>query len=309
MNIDDVRAFVAAVDTGSIGKAALRLNLTQPAVTRRIQRLEETLGVTLLDRDSKPARPTRAGESAYQRCVVILRATDELTRQTQSTAVAGPLRVGLSPAISESVFVPAIEAVRQTFPDLVLRVSAERSTVLHKQVKDGQIDAAVIASKPGRAPDDQRGMLLGTERVLVVAPRTLTAGPRVKLADLAGQPWVINPDGCGFRGQLDRALANNGSALNVIAETWGTPLQLALVARGIGLGLVPERLLAESTHRDSVRVLTVDDFAPALDIWLVCSGPLGGLEIAINVISDIVRDLLATDPDEGRPTRKAAAAK
>lgn len=309
MNIEDIRAFVAAVETGSVGKAALRLNLTQPAITRRIQRLEEALGVALLDRDSKPARPTRAGSAAYQRCLAILRATDELARETQTTSAAGPLRVGLSPAISESVFAPAIDAVRKAFPDLALRVTAERSALLHKQVKDGQVDAAVVANKPGRGFDDQRAVLLGTERVLVVAAGNLRFKPRIKLADLADQQWVINPDGCGFRVQLDRALAASGAVLSVIAETWGTSLQLALIARGIGLGLVPERLLAESPHRNKVQVLTVDNFAPALDVWLITSGPLGALEPPVGVISDVVRDVLSSCPDEARTIRRAAAAK
>lgn len=309
MNIEDVRAFVATVETGSIGKAALRLNLTQPAVTRRIQRLEETLGVTLLDRDSKPARPTRAGASAYQRCVVILRATDELARQTKTTAAAGPLRVGLSPAISESVFAPAIDAVRKAFPELAMRVTAERSAQLHKQVNENQIDAAVVASKPGRGFDNPRAVLLGTERVLVVAPRGLKLGKRVKLADLAGQQWVINPDGCGFRVQLDRALAASGSVLNVIAETWGTSMQLALIARGIGLGLVPERLLAESPHRDALQVVSIDNFAPALDVWLITSGPLGALEQPVEIVSGVVREVLSSCVDEPRRARKPASAK
>src|SRR5262245_28663618 len=111
LNIDDVRAFVAAVDGGSVAKAALRLNLTQPAVSRRIQRLEDTLGITLLDRDSKPARPTRAGEAAYRRCVAVLRASEALTRETRAAASAGPLRLGVTVAMSDSVLVPALEAL------------------------------------------------------------------------------------------------------------------------------------------------------------------------------------------------------
>src|SRR5256885_7292238 len=98
MNIEDVRAFVAVVDMGSVGRAALRLNLTQPAISRRVQRLEEDLGITLLDRDSKPARPTRAGEAAYRRCMAVLRATEALARETRAAMPTGPLRIGVSPA-------------------------------------------------------------------------------------------------------------------------------------------------------------------------------------------------------------------
>src|SRR5436853_145871 len=123
MNIDDISAFVAVVDTGSVGRAALRLNLTQPAISRRIQRLEEVLGVTLLDRDSKPARPTRAGDAAYRRCMAVLRATEALTRDTRSIP-AGPLRIGVSPGIADSIFVPALDGVRADHPQIALHLSA-----------------------------------------------------------------------------------------------------------------------------------------------------------------------------------------
>ena len=66
MNTRDVEAFLAVVETGSIVAASARLNLTQPGVTRRIQSLELVLGAELLDRESKPLRPTAAGREAYE---------------------------------------------------------------------------------------------------------------------------------------------------------------------------------------------------------------------------------------------------
>ncbi|MFD2184924.1 LysR family transcriptional regulator [Rhodoplanes azumiensis] len=299
MNLDDIRAFVAVVDTGSVGKAALCLNLTQPAISRRVQRLEETLGVTLLDRDSKPARATRAGESAYRRCVAVLRAAEALARDSRSTIAAGPLRVGLTLALSEAVLAPAIEAVRALCPGVALRLVADRSSVLRRQIADGQLDAAVVAEKPERPLDPGHATPLGTERVLVVVPADSPLPERARVADLAGQHWVINPDGCGFRAQLDRALADRGAPVEVVAETWGAGLQLALIARGIGIGLIPERLLAESSWRDQVRVVTVDDFAPALTTWMVTAGPLGPFDAAIEAIAATVRGFLEEEPASG----------
>lgn len=298
MNIEDVRAFVAAVDTGSVAKAALFLNLTQPAITRRIQRLEDALGVILLDRDSKPARPTRTGEAAYQRCIAVLRATEALARETRGTVAAGPLRVGLTLALSEAVLAPAIEAVQAHSPDVALQISTERSAILRKQVRDGQLDAAVIGARTDRPLDDPHALALGTERVLILAGRDSALPSRAKLTDFAGVKWIINPNGCGFRDQLERALAANGFVLDVIAETWGAALQIALIARGIGVGLIPERLVAESPHRDRVRVVTVEDFAPALAIWMVRSGQLGPFEAAVDFVASTVRELLA-DPPRG----------
>jgi DNA-binding transcriptional LysR family regulator len=306
VNIDDVRAFVAAVDTGSVAKAALFLHLTQPAITRRIQRLEASLGITLLDRDSKPAKPTRAGEAAYQRCIAVLRATEALARETRGTVAAGPLRVGVTLALSEAVLAPAIEAVQARSPDVALHLIAERSAMLRKQVAEGQLDAAVVATLADRPIDDSRAVALGTEQVLVVAARDSALPSRLKLTELAGTKWIINPNGCGFRAQLERALADKGFILDVIAETWGAALQLALVARGIGVGLIPERLMVESPYRDRVRVVTVEDFAPALTVWMVTSGQLGPFDAAVEFIAATVREFLADPPTDPLHVAKTA---
>jgi DNA-binding transcriptional LysR family regulator len=122
---------------------------------------------------------------------------------------------------------------------------------------------------------------------------------RVKLSDLAGMPWVINPDGCGFRGQLERALAGSGLMLDVIVESWGVAMQLALIAAGVGIGLIPERALTDSPYRGRIRAVTIPDFAAALAIWMVTSGELGPLEEAVGVVAETVRRLLA-GPATGR---------
>ena len=78
MNIRDLEAFVAVVETGSIVGASARLNLTQPGVTRRIQNLEDGLAAALLDRQSKPLKPTSAGREAYEHGRRVLRSLDDL---------------------------------------------------------------------------------------------------------------------------------------------------------------------------------------------------------------------------------------
>ena len=78
MNTHDLLAFVAVVETGSIVAASARLNLTQPGVTRRIQNLEQMLGAQLLDRLSKPLKPTAAGYEAYEQGRRLLRMLEDL---------------------------------------------------------------------------------------------------------------------------------------------------------------------------------------------------------------------------------------
>lgn len=293
MNIEDVRAFVAVVDSGSVGRAALKLNITQPAVTRRVQRLEESLGVTLLDRESKPARPTRAGEGAYTRCMAVLRAADTLTREVGPDAHHGALRIGVSLGIAECVFTPALEAVRARFPTIALHLLSNTTSELRKRVVDGTLDAAIVMSRAERPLDDPHAERLGTERVAIIAARDLKLGAPRKLADLGGILWVINPDGCGFRTQLDRALAANGFVMDVAAEVWGTSLQIGLVARGAGLGLVPVRFVAETPQHDAIRVLRLEDFDPGLVVWLIRAPHLGAQAEAVELLAETVRNLIS----------------
>src|SRR5262244_840490 len=107
MNTHDLVAFVAVVETGSIVAASARLNLTQPGVTRRIQNLEEMLGAQLLDRLSKPLKPTAAGYEAYEHGRRVLR---------------GEFRLGLTPFLSEMGLSGPLDRVRAEFPALAVRV-------------------------------------------------------------------------------------------------------------------------------------------------------------------------------------------
>jgi len=295
MNIENVRAFAAVVETGSVGRAALRLTLTQPAVSRRIQRLEAALGVALLDRDSKPARPTPAGEVAYGRCIAVLRAMQVLIGDQPGMHPPLPLRLGITLGMADAVVVPAVEALRQHAPKAALHLTTGRSFELKKQIADGALDAAVVMARRERGLDEPGAELLGIERVAVVAGAILDCPDRCALTDLLTFPWVINPDGCGFRTQLDRALGQLGHALDVSAETWGHGLQLALIARGTGLGLVAQRLIKESPHAASVRIIDVHDFHPALKVWLIKTAGVGVHATAVDVVAATVRRRLESD--------------
>ena len=206
--------------------------------------------------------------------------------------LAGPLRIGITLGLADAVVVPAVDALHRHDPDIVLHLTTGRSLDLKKQVVDGTLDAAVVMTRREQGHEESTADLLGVERVAVVAGARLPCPPRCTLADLVMLPWVINPDGCGFRTQLDRSLVRCGHALEVAAETWGHGLQLALVARGTGLGLVPRRLILESPHVASLRIIDVHDFRPALNVWLMRAAAIGMNAAAVDVVAAAVRDSL-----------------
>jgi DNA-binding transcriptional LysR family regulator len=118
---------------------------------------------------------------------------------------------------------------------------------------------------------------------------------------------VLNPDGCGFRAGLQRALSEQGLPFHLNLETHGSELQLGLVAAGLGLGLVARPALQSSALAPSLDVLSVRDFALALDMWMVSSSAQGNLQRAIGHFGTaLVRGMNAAEVEPvARATKRA----
>lgn len=290
MKIDDIDAFVAVIRCQSISLAAQSLDLTQPAITRRVQNFEQALGVELFDRNTKPLKPTQMGNQVYQRCLSILREMDALRELVASdTPPSGLLRLGVPQTIGDVVLLDALKQLRGEFPDLRAQVSTGWGSNLVSKIENGELDAAAALFPAGKIfPENIIGESIGKMELVVVCARSALPKGSVKLADCYQQGWVLNPDGCGFRAGLQRTLADQGLSLKVNLETFGTELQLGLVADGMGLGLVPRPLLERSSHREQLAVLPVKDFRPVMDLWLIYPRFLGNLQGPVSSFGDLV---------------------
>lgn len=275
MNLGDIAAFVAVAETGSINRAARRLNLTQPAMTRRVQNFEAAMGgAALLNRAAKPPVLTPAGRQALEHCRRVLKAVADLAARAEGLA-AGELRVGLAPGLAEVVLSTPFDDLRQDFPDLLLRLSTQWTGALIEDVRNGGLDCALgLLVDQHVLPPAVQAATLGVEDIVVVAPRGARTARR--LADLAPWRWVLNPPGCGYRLALQRACDRGGLVLDIAAEVAGRDLQMSLIARGMGLGLVPRRQVAASAHRRDLRILAVEDFRLEATVALL-HGPALGL--------------------------------
>src|SRR3982074_3228916 len=145
---DNLKAFAAVVDGKSLNKAAACLHLTQSAISRRIQQLEEALGGALLDRTQRPPSPTALGRRVYEQSLPILRAVNDLTILARKNAPpVGILRFGMSQAIGDVILADAVEQLSRQFPTLDLRVRAGWGESMTAQVGAGDLDAAIIIDR------------------------------------------------------------------------------------------------------------------------------------------------------------------
>jgi DNA-binding transcriptional LysR family regulator len=291
MDFDRLRALVWAIDEGGISAAARRLNRTQPAVTRMLQTLEEQVGAELINRRSRPLRPTPIGVRVLQYARDILQAADRLTDgSVRSTHQV--LRLGVSRSLlwhlRDPRFVKAPPPLRDT--DFVVR--SGWSPRLYRRFVRGELDSAILLMPASWKPDVPcRAQVLGREALAIISPRPPDGQPRVRasLTDLQNRAWVLNPDGCGFRHALMRTLAEGGYHLHVQFELDAAPQEhLSLVAAGVGCSIVPSSALTQGSRQaKQIQQLLIKNFEHELSVWMLWGDrykPLHGTEEALVAI-------------------------
>jgi len=306
--LEELKAFIAVVDKSSLTKAADVLALTQSAVSRRVQQLEEVLGTTLLDRSSRPPTTTAVGRRIYQSGTTLLRDLDRLMVMARhDEEPSGTLRLGLPHVVADFGLFDIALRMKAEFPKLDLKCRAEWSTGLQLGLANGDLDAAVVLLPAGSAlAASMPSKHLATLDVVVIQSKGNPVVPkRSRLAELASHGWILNPQGCGYRAALQRAMEGIGKQMRLGVDMHGTETQLRLVAAGLGLGLSPRRLLAGSRYAPDLSVVDVLDLSLKLDIWLVHATELGNLSRAL----DVLRQSLDRSLDGRHPSSLVTASK
>lgn len=295
ISLEDIESFVAVAEHGSVSRAAERLGLAQPVVSRRVQRLEAALRVELLDRSTRPSGLTSAGAQALGACRLALRAIGELRALGRPGAPSGEIRLGIAPALAEIVLSAALGELRAQFPQVTLRVSTDWTPQLIHQLRLGLLDVGVV-QLPGDAgaPPGLDALPLKTERLHVVASAALTLDDAEDFVTLSRIPWVLSPPGDGGRALIESIVRRAGVALQIAAELQGYQHQAALVARGVGLGLLPARALT-SPEAAQIRCVTVRGELPELRLWLVRRGGAGQLSAPIELLSASLADAIGKE--------------
>ncbi len=158
MKIDDIDAFVAVIRNASLSQAAESLGLTQSAITRRVQSLEESLGVALLDRNTKPLKPTASGLRVYEQCRRVLREVDGLRELVAGDSTpSGVLRLGVPQSIGEVVLLDALRRLADEYPELRAQVGTGWGSHLLARLENAELDAAVVLFPPSKVfPEELR---------------------------------------------------------------------------------------------------------------------------------------------------------
>jgi DNA-binding transcriptional LysR family regulator len=243
IDIKPLRYFVTLAETRHFGRAAARLNLSQPPLSRQLAALEASLGVTLVERSPRSVTLTAAGERFYADAKAILAAVEQAVSNAQAAAQgdAGKLAIGFTMCAAYNVVPGYARAFGAAFPEVALHLREVVSNDLAEQVLAGHIDAAIMFPT---IPD--KGLATRTilsEPLCVALSRShpRSRARRLKIAQLAGEPFVLASEDVAptLRATIVEHCRSGGFEPDIRFEVQLQQTVLSLVDEGVGVALVP----------------------------------------------------------------------
>jgi DNA-binding transcriptional LysR family regulator len=204
-----IEAFVSVVDHGSVVAAAAELHLTQSAVTRRIQNLEDALGTPLLDRQTRPLQTTRAGQQAYEFGKPVLSSIRDLKAGIiNGGEPSGAFHFGMPRGLGDLAIGLPIRRLRAEFPKVQIEAFVQWSEVLLERLANRSLDAAVVLLPEGSTPPVSLIFeLLGKQPICIIAAKSARFSQPATFEELSSHAWVLNPHGRGVHSAVTASSA------------------------------------------------------------------------------------------------------
>ncbi len=241
MNLRDLKYLVALADLRHFGKAAQACFVSQPTLSTQIMKLEEELGVKLVERAPRKVMLTAAGKDAAQRARRILAEAEELKEAARRGAnpEAGRLRLGAFPTLAPYLLPHVVPELHAKFPKLELLLTEEKSDLLLHRLRDGQLDAALLALPIH--DDSLHAKFLFEEPFLLAAPADHPLAHRMTLdtSDLNHTSLLLLEDGHCLRDQALDVCRLSGAREEADFRATSLETLRQMVATGVGVTLLP----------------------------------------------------------------------
>src|SRR3954468_5216009 len=292
IKLKDLRYLVALADTRHFGRAAEKCFVSQPTLSAQLKKLEDYLGVQLIERQPKNVSLTEAGEQIVARARRMLEASEEVVTLARAhrDPLAGRLRVALLPTIGPYLLPRVSQPIRKGLPRLELRLYEYQTEQILERLESGDIDLGVLALPI--AVDGFETQELFTEPFVVAMPdqHRLAKRDNVKIDDLNGETLLLLEDGHCLRDQALEVCSRVN--LHEKQDFRATSLETLrqMVATGAGVTLLPE--LASRGAYGNAKGVTIRPFtrpAPSRQVGAVWR-KTSARRVAIDAICKIIQD-------------------
>src|ERR1700678_140747 len=295
LNLKDLRYLVALADTGHFGKAAERTFVSQPTLSAQLKKLEEYLGVKLVERQPNNVQLTEVGKQIVVRARRMLDESDEIIALARSNTdpFAGKLKVGLIPTIGPYLLPRIMPKIRKAVPQLALMLYEYQTEALLKRLRDGEIDLGIMALPVLQDGLETRALYQEAFTVALPTHHPLSAKNTIKVGDLKGQTLLLLEDGHCLRDQALEVCSRVDVREPEDFRATSLETLRQMVVAGLGITLMPE--FALHPPFGSQRGLTVRPFGkpPPMRTVGAVWRKTSTRSAAIDAVCDVVHDVMS----------------
>lgn len=301
MKLQDLHVLMAVVQAGSMGKAALMLNTTQPNISRSIAELEHAFGVRLLDRHRRGIEPTECGRALLDCGSAVF---DELRRGVKSIEfladpTAGEVRIGTTAFLAASFVSALIDRLSRRHPRIRFQLLTGYLETLHRDLSERKVDLLIVRSS-GPMTDERFHFEFLFEDHYVVAAGAKNPWTRrrdIQLSDLAEQRWVLPPRESVIGSIITQAFRAGGFEYPRATVVTDSPhMRVSLLETGRFITVFPSSALKFLTKGAALKVLPVE--LPA------ARRPNGIVTVKDRAVSSLVQIVMDSARELAKPTAK-----
>nr|WP_240353144.1 LysR family transcriptional regulator [Cohnella algarum] len=244
VDIRHLQYFMETARQGSFTKAAEKLHVSQPTISKMIKGIEEELGTELIDRSGKRIELTDAGRMILAQAENIVRSFEHLSSDLDDllNLKKGTLRIGLPPMAGAGYFPEALGLFHERHPGIALELVEDGAKKMEADIAAGTLNIGVVLLPTKR--DDYHSIPISEEPVHLLVPSShrLAGRQEASLAELAGEPFILFGQEFALRGRIRSACIQAGFEPAIVCESSQWDLIGKLVAAGLGISLLPESI-------------------------------------------------------------------
>ncbi len=292
LKLKDLRYLVALADLRHFGRAAAQCFVSQPTLSAQLKKLEESLGLQLIERAPNNVTLTAAGVEIVARARRILEATDEVVTlaHSQREPLAGKLRVALLPTIGPYLLPHVAPAVRKALPRLQLRLYEYQTGPMLEKLHGGELDVGILALPVALAGLESRELYREFFTVALPERHPLAARASIRVADLKGETLLLLEEGHCLRDQALEVCSRVGVRDSQDFRATSLETLRQMVATGAGVTLLPE-LAGRGANRNARGVVLRPFAKPAPlrhigAVWRKTSARRAAIEVLCTLVSE-----------------------
>ncbi len=260
MNLNLFKTYVRVVETQNLSRTAIEFGLSQPAITKQIQALEDIYGVLLLERSGRRLKTTEAGEALYHCARDIIKAVEksETIMEEVVESRKGYISLGASTIPGEYILPILIKNFKDSYPNIRISMDIGDTERIFNKVAERELDLGVVGAWYNNRKVD--GFPWVEDQLVIAVPdnHRMAVRESIKISELASERWVFRQKGSGTRKVAEELIIGSGlkmDDINIYMEVGSTEAVLATVEAGMGISLVSDWAIQRmDPHRKIVSV-------------------------------------------------------